>query len=229
MRRSARWQLPWLLGLASAASLACGAPSPTANAESSEASSACAPRPDAAPGGLIDAATSAALVAAGPSLEENLEGAANAARGVRRWNREGGGAAGAVYATQSYRLGPEACVDELVQMARLTLAGGPDAESFQGRARPLQADEPAEIEAAFAAWVRSGPEEEAAVAALARQLAGFGTEHPDLLLFGVDGEAVKIRHAGIALVDPRTREALWVYGRAVQGSAHRRDGKPVLP
>jgi hypothetical protein len=80
----------------------------------------------------------------------------------------------------------------------------------------------AKVAAAFDAWVRGGAEEERAIAELAGRIGAAGGRYPKLQLFLVKGGGATARNAGVAMVDPDTREAVWFFGRAVRMTADRR-------
>jgi hypothetical protein len=133
---------------------------------------------------------------------------------VRRWPE---GTEGATYDVRAYRLGAGSCGDELQVMVTDVLGPSPDDDMWYVEARPLRYVEATKIDAAFDADSRSGPREERAVVRLAETIEAFVAAHPDLRVFIVNGgwgDAVGARDAGVAIVDPDTREALWICGAA---------------
>lgn len=186
------------------------------------ADQSCAPDPGASPGRALAEPASADLSALGRTVRPALAAANAAAAGVRRWDAEADGSAGATYDARSYRLGSGECVSELKQMAAAMLAPDPaDASAFAEAHRLIRVDA-TEIGASFDAWVRSGPEEDRAAADLADQIAGFAAAHADLQAYVVRGGGATARNAGVALVDPRSREATWLFARAVRLTTDRR-------
>lgn len=186
------------------------------------AARACDPVPGASPGGSVSELRSPDLSTAGRTLGAALEEANGAARGMRRWALEEG-AAGATYATSSHRFGGGGCVTELERMVTETFAPSDGAVS---EARLLTEIDATKIDASFDAWVRDRPAEDRAVAGLAERIEAFAGARPDLQVYVVKGGSAVARHAGVAIVDPRTREAIWIFGRAVRISAHRRSVSP---
>jgi hypothetical protein len=187
-----------------------------------DAGQTCAPVPGAARGGSIAEPRSADLAAVGRALPGDLKRARAAAAGIRRWDRETEGSAGASFGTTSYRFGADSCAAELERMAAGTFAPeGADA-AVHAEVRSLAAADANTIGAAFDAWVRSGPAEDRAVAALAERIADSAAAHADLQVFVVKAGGATARNAGVAVVDPRSREAIWVFGRAVRMTTDRR-------
>lgn len=186
------------------------------------ADQSCAPVPGASPGRALAEPASTDLSALGRTVRPALDAAKAAAAGVRRWEAGADGSAGATYDARSYRLGPGECVSELKQMAAAMVGPGPADASAFAEARPLARVDATEIGASFDAWVRSNPEEDRAAADLADRIAEFAAAHADLQAYIVRGGGATARNAGVAIVDPRTREALWLFARAVRLTTDRR-------
>jgi hypothetical protein len=186
------------------------------------ADQSCAPAPGASPGRAVAAPTSADLSALGRAVGPALDAAKAAAAGTRRWDAAEDGSAGATYDVRSYRLGPGACVSELEQMAVAMLAPQPAGSAPSAAVRQIAGADATEIGASFDAWVRSGPEEDRAAADLAEQIAGFTAAHADLQAYVVRGGGATARNAGVAIVDPRSRETVWLFARAVRLTTDRR-------
>jgi hypothetical protein len=186
------------------------------------ADQSCAPVPGASPGRAVAEPASADLSALGHAVRPALDAAKAAAAGTRRWGAEEDGSAGATYDARSYRLGPGACASELEQMAAAVLAPDPAGSASHAQARQIAGADATAIGASFDAWVRSGAEEDRAAADLAQQIAGFTATHADLQAYIVRGGGATARNAGVAIVDPRTREAVWLFARAVRLTTDRR-------
>jgi hypothetical protein len=159
-------------------------------------------------------------------VQPALAGAAKAASGVRNWSPNEKGVAGSSFGSRRYQLGGGACVQELEQMVARELASGAHEPKSIVEVRRLTEVDAAKIDATFDAWVRGGKAEERAVAGLSEQIAAAGRKHHNLQLFVVKGGLDTARNAGVSVVDPGTREAIWFFGRAVRISAHRRDAQP---
>lgn len=186
------------------------------------AGQSCAPDPGASPGRALAEPTSADLSALGRVVRPALDAAKAAAAGIRRWGAGEDGSAGATYDARSYRLGPGGCVSELEQMAAAMLAPDPTGSASRAEALQIVEVDAAKIGASFDAWVRSGPEEDRAAADLAEQIARFAAAHADLQTYVVRGGGATARNAGVAIVDPRSREAVWIFARAVRLTTDRR-------
>lgn len=186
------------------------------------ADQSCAPVPGASPGRALAEPTSADLSALGRVVRPALDAAKAAAAGIRRWGAEEEGSAGATYDARGYRLGAGGCVSELQQMAAAMFPAVPADSASYAEAREIAGVDAGQIGASFDAWVRSGPEEDRAAADLAEQIAQFAAAHADLQAFVVRGGGATARNAGVAIVDPRSREAVWLFGRAVRMTTDRR-------
>lgn len=190
--------------------------------ETNAARQSCTSAPGAAPGRAVPAPTSADLSGFGRAVQPALDAARAAAAGVRRWGGEDDGSAGATYDVRTYRLGPDECVSELEQMAAGMTASEPADASVFAEARPIARIDATEIGASFDAWLRSGPEEERTAADLAGEIARFTGAHAGLQAYIVRGGGATARNAGVAIVDPRSREAVWLFARAVRLTTDRR-------
>jgi len=176
----------------------------------------CDPAPGARRGRVVQRLRSAELTDVRRALAPLLARAQAAAPGIRRWDAHSG-AEGSTYATRSYRLGPEGCGAELEGMGRRMLRPDPDDFVFYSEARPLVYVEAPKIDASFDADRRTSEAETSAVGLLAKEIETLVSARPDLVVFIVAAgwaDAVGARHAGVAIVDPRTREAVWIYGQA---------------
>jgi hypothetical protein len=158
------------------------------------------------------------LSAAMPGLQHAIESGSKAAYGTRPWGGEGNGIAGATFGLAGYRLGADECTEELKKMTVAVLSSDIGADLAFSEVRPLRDADVAAIGEAFDAWVRTKPEDDRAVAALARAVKDAITTYPNLLPFAVRGGGTVARNAGAALVDVQTREALWLFARAVRMS-----------
>ncbi len=187
-----------------------------------DAGQTCTPVPGAAPGGSVAEPRSADLAAVGRAVHAALEEARVAAAGIRRWDRETEGSAGATFGTSSYRFGADSCAAELERMAAGTFAPESGDAAVHAEVRSLAAADANAIGAAFDAWLRSGPAEDSTVAVLAERIADSAAAHADLQVFVVKAGGATARNAGVAVVDPRSREAIWVFGRAVRMTTDRR-------
>jgi hypothetical protein len=186
------------------------------------AGQSCAAAPGAAPGRAVATLASADLSGLKRAVQPALEAAKAAAAGIRPWGGADDGSAGATYDVRSYRLGPGECASELEQMAAGMAASEPaDANAF-AEARPFGRVDVAEFTAAFDAWVQRGPEEERTAAALSQEIARFAAAHADLQAYLLKGGGATTRNAGVAIVDPRSREAVWLFARAVRLTTDRR-------
>jgi hypothetical protein len=116
-------------------------------------------------------------------------------------------------------------VEELKKMAVAILSSDSGVDPASSDARPLRDPDAAAIGAAFDAWVRSEPGDDRAIADLARAIEDAISNHPTLSLVRVRGDGIVARNAGVALVDVQTREALWLFGRAVRMSTGQRGGQ----
>ncbi|RLB53030.1 MAG: hypothetical protein DRJ42_13095 [Deltaproteobacteria bacterium] len=125
---------------------------------------------------------------------------------------------GTTYRRVTYRLGGGACAGELENMVTDLLGPSPMDPVFYKHAVRMTLVDAAHVDAAFNASDNYGASEAAAKADLARAIAAEVAAHPELLVFVVDGgwgDAVGSREAGVAIVDPRTREALWVFSEDI--------------
>jgi hypothetical protein len=188
---------------------------PSGSGDAGAAVSPCGPVPGGGPGHSLEALRSADLGAVAGEVQPALEGAGKAAAGIHKWSQETG-LTGAVFDSKRYGLGGGTCVEELEHMVADTFPHGSGDHSFKVEVQRLTEVTPAKIGEAFDAWVRRGPEEEHAVAELAARIAAGSGKHSNLQVFVVKGGIASTRNAGVALVDPATRETIWFFGHAVR-------------
>jgi hypothetical protein len=146
------------------------------------------------------------------TIRSPLAAAKRSAPGMRRWPE---GMEGSTYDVRAYRLGARSCGEELEAMVTDVLRPSPDDFVWYVEARPLRYVEARKIDAVIDADRRSGRREERAVRRLAETIESFVAAHPGLRVFIVNGgwaDAVGARDAGVAVVDPDTREAIWIFG-----------------
>lgn len=173
----------------------------------------------------VAAFTSLPLQAVMPVLHRALESAGTAAHGTRPWGGERNGIAGASFGSASYQLGVDACVEELKAMSLAVLSpGGGPAAPVAADARPLPNANASTIGTAFDAWRGRTAEDERAIATLALVVQEQVHTHAGLSVVEVRGETAVARNAGVTLVDKETREALWLFSRAVRMSTGGRAG-----
>jgi hypothetical protein len=172
----------------------------------------CDPSPGARAGRTVRRFTSPSLRSLRRAIRSPLAAAKRAAPGMRRWRE---GVEGSTYDVRAYRLGARSCGEELKAMVTDVLRPSPDDFVWYVEARPLRYVEAPKIDAVIDADRRSGPREERAVRRLAETIESFVAAHPGLYVYIVNGgwaDAVGARDAGVAVVDPDTREAFWIFG-----------------
>jgi len=188
---------------------------PAGKGDARAAVPSCGPGSGGGSGRSLEVLRSAELTVVARKVQPALDGAKKAAAGIHKWSREKG-LAGAIFDSKRYGLGGGTCEEELEHMVANTFAPGSGDQSFKVEVQRLTEINPAKIGESFDAWVRRGTEEERAVAELAARIAAGSGEHPNLQVFVVKGGVPTARNAGVALVDPATRETIWFFGHAVR-------------